>query len=204
MKDKYNSLAKPATAGIIVKKSRFMAVASPVENEEEALLFIGKINKEHSQANHNVFAYVINERIQRFSDDGEPGGTAGKPVLDVIRHKGLSKVVIVVSRYFGGILLGAGGLVRAYSEAAVKGIEAAGVVERLLYQELCIIMDYQWLGVVKREVENAGGQKVSIEFGQSVQMKAYLRPTAVDDLTKKLNDITAAQVIIQTGNFVYL
>lgn len=90
MKDKYNSLAKSATAEIIVKKSRFMAAASPVENEEEALLFIGKIKKEHSQANHNVFAYTINERIQRFSDDGEPGGTAGKPVLDVIRHKGLS------------------------------------------------------------------------------------------------------------------
>ncbi|TEB14638.1 IMPACT family member YigZ [Pelotomaculum sp. FP] len=201
--DRYKTLRSPNTAEIIVKKSRFITSASPVDDEEEALHFIGKIKKAHGQANHNVFAYVINEQTQRFSDDGEPSGTAGRPVLDVINRKGLVKAVIVVTRYFGGIMLGAGGLVRAYSEAAVKGIEAAGEVERLLYQELNIALDYHWVGVVKREVEKAGGKNFSMEYGEEVILKVLLRPEGLEALSKRLTDLTSGQVIIKMGGFTY-
>jgi len=204
MEDRYKTLRSPAVAEIIIKKSRFIASASPIDNEEEALHFIGQVKKMHSQANHNVFAYVINERMQRFSDDGEPSGTAGRPVLDVIHRKGLVKAVIVVTRYFGRILLGAGGLVRAYSEAAVKGIETAGEVEMLLYQELNMILDYHWLSIVKREAQTSGGRNITMEFGRTVDLKVFLRPGDLNALSKKLNDITAGQVIIEAGDFSYI
>lgn len=204
MQDKFKTLRNPATADIIVKKSRFITSASPVENEEEAHYIISQVKKEHKQANHNVFAYVINEQIQRFSDDGEPIGTAGRPVLEVINRKGLVKVVIVVTRYFGGVLLGAGGLVRAYSEAAVKGTESAGVVERILYQGLNIALDYHWLGMVKREVENAKGQNITMEFGQKVRLKVFMRPNNLEALSKRLTELTAAQVIIKAGDATYI
>ena len=204
MKNKYMTLQKPAQTEIIIKKSRFITSAFPVNNEAEAAKMIQQIKKEHQQATHNVFAYVINEQIQRFSDDGEPSGTAGKPVLEVIRHKGLCQTVLVVTRYFGGIMLGAGGLVRAYSEAAVKGIEAAGVIEILLYQELSITMDYQWVGAVKREIENAGCKQINISYEQQVVLRSYILPNALVTVTKKLIDLTAAQVIIKAGQLLYL
>ena len=204
MKNKYLTLQKPAQTEIIIKKSRFTTSAFPVNNEAEATTMIQQIKKDHHQATHNVFAYVINEQIQRFSDDGEPSGTAGKPVLEVIHHKGLCKTALVVTRYFGGIMLGAGGLVRAYSEAAAKGIEAAGVIEKLLYRELFITMDYQWLGAVKREIENAGGKQIDLSYEQQVVIHSYLLLSALEAVTKKLIDITAAQVIIKAGQFSYL
>ena len=204
MKNKYLTLQKPAQTEIIIKKSRFITSAFPVNNEAEATIMIQQIKKDHHQATHNVFAYVINEQIQRFSDDGEPSGTAGKPVLEVIHHKGLSETALVVTRYFGGIMLGAGGLVRAYSEAAAKGIEAASVIEKLLYRELFITMDYQWLGAVKREIENAGGKQIDLSYEQQVVIHSYLLPPALEAVTKKLIDITAAQIIIEAGQFSYL
>ena len=204
LKYKYLTLKKPAQTEIIIKKSRFITSAFPVDNEAEATSMIQQIKKDHQQASHNVFAYVINEQVQRFSDDGEPGGTAGKPVLEVIHHKGLCQTALVVTRYFGGIMLGAGGLVRAYSEAAAKGIEAAGVIEKLLYRELFVSMDYQWLGTVKREVENAGGKEINISYEQQVILHSYILPAALEAVTRKLIDLTAAKVIIKTGQFSYL
>ena len=204
MKNKYLTLQKTAQTEIIIKKSRFITSVFPVNNEAEATTMIRQIKKEHQQATHNVFAYVINEQIQRFSDDGEPSGTAGKPVLEVIHHKGLCQIALVVTRYFGGIMLGAGGLVRAYSEAAVNGIEAAGVIEKLLYQELFIVMDYQWLGAVKREIENADGKQINISYEQQVNLQSYILQTALETVTNKIIDISAAQVIIKTGQYLYL
>lgn len=204
MDNRLLTLEKPDRTCIIIKKSRFITSVSPVVDEEEAVKFLNQIKKEHNQANHNVFAYVINEQIQRYSDDGEPGGTAGKPVLEVINNKGLEKTAVVVTRYFGGIMLGAGGLVRAYAEAAVKGIESAGIIEKFLHQELYITMDYHWQGLVKREVENAGGKQVEIAYHQQVEMKVCLRPETLELLDKRLVDMTAAQVIIKKGHFSYI
>lgn len=204
MKDSFNTLHKPAQTEIIIKKSRFISSAAPVKDEEDANAFIQKLKKEHSQANHNVFAYVINEQIQRFSDDGEPSGTAGKPVLEIIINKNLVNTAIVVTRYFGGIMLGAGGLVRAYRDAAIKGIEAAGVIQRLLHRELIITMDYHWLGLVKREIENKGGKQMDISYEQHVMIKVLMLPDDAAALSNQLIESTAAQIDIKQGDLKYI
>ncbi|MCF8010744.1 MAG: YigZ family protein [Clostridiales bacterium] len=204
MEDKLITIEKPAQTEIIIKKSRFITSIFPAHNKEEAVNTVNRVKMEHNQANHNVYAYVINEQVQRCSDDGEPGGTAGKPVLDVIKHKGLNGAVLLVTRYFGGIKLGAGGLVRAYKDAAVKGIEAAGISEKLLYQELNIIMDYQQLGAIKNEIENSGGREIIVAYEQQVHMQAFFPLEKVDIITKRLIDMTANRVKTEKGKYIYL
>src|SRR5699024_4890875 len=119
---------------IIINKSRFIGYASPVESEKSAQEFIDTIKQKHKDATHNVFAYIIgqNKNIQRYSDDGEPSGTAGIPILEMMKKEDLTDTVIVVTRYFGGIKLGAGGLVRAYIKGAKCGLESANIVEKVL------------------------------------------------------------------------
>lgn len=204
MKDSLVTLEKAAVTEIMVKKSRFIASAFPVKDEQEAVSLINQVKKEHSQANHNVYAYLMNEQVQRCSDDGEPSGTAGKPVLEVIKHKGLSQAAVVVTRYFGGILLGAGGLVRAYTEVAVQGIEKAGAVEKTLYLELRLTLDYQWLGLIKYELANAGGRRMEIAYEQAVYIKVYVKPAIKEALCQRLNEATAGQVGIQEGAYGYI
>lgn len=133
------------------KKSTFIGHAKRVYEEEDAKAFIDKIRGEHKEATHNVYAYIIGENmgIQRYTDDGEPQGTAGVPVLDVIKKNGVTNTVVVVTRYFGGILLGKGGLVRAYSKGAAQAIKEAGIVERVQGVALHIFIDYDLLGKVQ-------------------------------------------------------
>lgn len=127
MKESYITLAKEAKAEIVEKRSRFIATVRPVETEEDALAFLNQLRQDYWDATHNVYAYILEEnQLTRYSDDGEPGGTAGMPVLDILRREKLSNLIVVVTRYFGGTLLGTGGLVHAYSKAAKAGIEAAG------------------------------------------------------------------------------
>lgn len=123
----FKTVQQYASAEIIIRRSRFIGHAMPIASEQEAVAFIERIKKEHGTATHNCSAYVFGERneFQKQSDDGEPSGTAGKPILEVIKHQGLSNIAVVVTRYFGGIMLGAGGLIRAYTDGAVAGIEAA-------------------------------------------------------------------------------
>ncbi len=202
--DSYYTLQQPAEAEITIKKSRFIATVAPVEDEEAAEKFIKLISEKHKDATHNVFAYVINEQKQRFSDDGEPSGTAGKPVLEVINRKGLVKTAVVVTRYYGGILLGAGGLVRAYSQAANLGLEKAGIVERVRHQKIIITMDYQWLGLVKREVENCDAKDIKLDYGQQVKLQALVIPPLVPGLISRLTEATAAQITIEQAGFFYV
>ncbi|AGL01524.1 YigZ family protein [Desulfoscipio gibsoniae] len=204
MKNSYRTINEPVVVETIIKKSRFITSASPINDAEEAGRFLSTIREKHSQANHNVFAYVINERTQRYSDDGEPGGTAGKPVLDLIMQKSLTRIIIVVTRYFGGIMLGAGGLVRAYREAALKGIETAGVATRLLYKELYITIDYTWLGMVKNELEKAGAKQAEITYEQQVIIKVYLEPDDINRVAKQLLEVTGGQAVLAEGEFCYI
>ena len=144
----YNSLQREASAVFVEKKSEFIGYAAPVSTEEEAIAFVEKIRKKHSDARHNVYAYLLRNGTTRYSDAGEPQGTAGIPTLEVIRKGGFCDAVIVVTRYFGGILLGAGGLVRAYTTAAKMAAEAAGIVtytERTVFTLECSYTDYQRL-----------------------------------------------------------
>ena len=151
----YKTVKSQISTELNIKKSRFIAHVAPVDTEEKAQAFVEQIQTKFSDATHNVFAYRagLQADIKKQSDDGEPSGTAGKPVLDVIENQGLQNLAIVVTRYFGGIKLGAGGLVRAYSSSAKEGVEAAGVVTRHLYREMEIEITYSQLGKIQNQVE---------------------------------------------------
>lgn len=170
MADKnYLTIAKEATDEFVERKSRFMGFIKPVTTEEEALAFIREKQKKYWDATHNVYAYVLNGgNLCRFSDDGEPQGTAGIPVLDVLRKEGLVDCVVVVTRYFGGILLGAGGLVRAYSHGAKIAVDAAGVVEmrRCLLGE--ITCDYAQYGMIPALLAEHSAHITDTQFGEAV------------------------------------
>ena len=171
-----------ATAELVEKKSRFIAQIQPVKAEDEALEFITSVKKEHAQARHNVYAYIIKgdknkaERI-RFTDDGEPSGTAGKPTLETLQHANLSNVACVVTRYFGGTLLGTGGLVRAYSGAVKAAIEAADVVPLVEYTTFTQRVPYSQLDSLKHKIASQNGIVDSIEYAEDVSI-AYRLPRA--------------------------
>lgn len=173
MNSSYRTVEEEAYAEICEKRSRFIAAVRPVQSEEEALAFLGKIKKEHWDARHNVFAYVISENnLQRYSDDGEPAGTAGLPVLDCIRKEGLCNLIVVVTRYFGGILLGTGGLVRAYSAAAKAGISAARPLSMVLCRSVKITCDYSLLGKLKGELFRLGAAEEEIAYSDRITLTA--------------------------------
>ena len=125
----YKTLMKRGSDEFIINKSRFIGYGAPAETEEEALAFLAEIRKKHADATHNCYAYIIgrNMGVMRYSDDGEPGGTAGMPIIEVMKNRGVVNACVVVTRYFGGVLLGAGGLVRAYTQGAVTAIDACGI-----------------------------------------------------------------------------
>lgn len=158
MTEKYTTVKEFGSAEIVEKKSRFIANVKPVLSEAEAADYIEEIKKKYWDARHNCYAYQLGERnqIQRYSDDGEPGGTAGMPILDVLRGRNIKNAIVVVTRYFGGTLLGTGGLVRAYSSAAKAGLEAAGLIERIPHIRQCFKVDYTLAGKVQYEVLNGG------------------------------------------------
>ncbi|GKT37685.1 Impact family like protein, partial [Aduncisulcus paluster] len=140
----YKTIFDYGEAEDIINKSRFIGYAKPVETEEEAVAFVEEIKKKHKDATHNVPVYLVGEKfeIQRYSDDGEPSGTAGVPVLSMLKNEGITNLALVITRYFGGIKLGTGGLVRAYTHAAKIAVEAARVVEKKVYRELHVVLDY--------------------------------------------------------------
>ena len=147
----FRTVLKEASVEMEEKKSRFIASVKPVASEEEALEFISCMKAKYWDASHNVYAYLVEGETtaQRFSDDGEPSGTAGMPVVEVIKRMEVQDLVVVVTRYFGGTLLGAAGLIRAYRKSASLGIEAAGIVKRLLCVEMSVVMEYSLLGKVQ-------------------------------------------------------
>lgn len=157
MKEIYATVAGEGEAVIVEKKSKFIASVSPAETEAEALCYLGKIRSKYPDARHNVYAYVIAENnISRYSDDGEPSGTAGMPVLDAVRGAGLVNTIVVVTRYFGGTLLGTGGLVRAYGLSAKKGLEAAGMVTRRLCDIVSVRVGYDLIGRLQYALASEG------------------------------------------------
>ena len=167
--DRYLTIAREATDEFVEKRSRFMGAIKPVTTEEEALAFIREKQKKYWDATHNVYAYVLNGgNLCRFSDDGEPQGTAGIPVLDVLRKEGLTDCVVVVTRYFGGILLGGGGLVRAYSHGAKIAVDAGGVVEMRLCLQGQVVCDYSQYGWVPAFLMGEGATVTDTQFGEAV------------------------------------
>lgn len=156
-KEVYKTVKGRAETLLVEKKSKFIASVQPADNEEDALLFLSEIRSKYPDATHNVYAYVIDENnIFRYSDDGEPSGTAGMPVLDAIRKRGIVDAAVVVTRYFGGTLLGTGGLVHTYGASAAQGLEAAGIVTRKLCDVIHVKADYTLLGKIQHEIMTKG------------------------------------------------
>ena len=188
MLKEYKSLRKNAQKEIVIEKSTFIGTAQMVENEEQALEFIQAMKKKYYDATHNVYAYVLGDdnNIQRFSDDGEPSGTAGIPVLEVLKKNELRNICIVVTRYFGGIKLGKGGLVRAYGKGAVAALEASEIIWRRLYQVVEVNVDYTLLGMMQNQLKLAEYQIKNIRYDEMVHLEVYVLNSKTADFQNKI------------------
>ncbi|MFV8826443.1 YigZ family protein [Alkalihalobacterium sp. APHAB7] len=191
---------------INIQRSRFITYIDRATTEDEAQLFIEKIKKKHWDANHNCSAYLIgeNDEVQKANDDGEPSGTAGVPILEVLKKRGLKDTVVVVTRYFGGIKLGAGGLIRAYGGATSEGLNAVGIVERKLMQVMHTTIDYHWLGKVENELRQSPYILKEINYLEQVEVQAYVEKQQTDQFTDWMTNLTSGQASIVTGKVQYL
>ncbi|ABO51233.1 protein of unknown function UPF0029 [Desulforamulus reducens MI-1] len=192
----YKTVNQEISVEINIKKSRFIAQVKQVQNEAAAVEFIGNINKIHREATHNVYAYRISDQIEKCSDDGEPSGTAGRPVLNVIKGEELYNTVVVVTRYYGGILLGAGGLVRAYSQSAVQGIAEAGVVTRVLCQCLRVQFELPLFGLIKRVIEQSEAKILEVSVTDKAVIVVRVPLQEVERLVAKIIENSAGKALI--------
>ena len=191
-------------AEYIEKKSRFLSRVWPIASEQEAIAHIEEMRKKHYDATHNVYAYILRENgIMRYSDDGEPSGTSGQPTLNVFRAEGIENVCCVVTRYFGGILLGAGGLVRAYSAAAKLGLDAAGVSEMAPWRESEIVCSYGQFERVKRLLEEYSAVIEGTDFAVDVSFRALLRDDRAEAFAAALTDLTAGSALCEFGGSAF-
>lgn len=201
----YKSIHKFGRDEIIINKSRFIGSALPVNSEEEALEFIEKIKKEFRDASHNVYAYSIGENanLQRFTDDGEPSGTAGMPMLSVINLENLRNVAVVVTRYYGGVLLGAGGLVRAYTKGAKIGIENGLIVDKILYYEVSVKVEYTLLGKIENELTKNKFIIKDKMYEENVIINVLSTEDDIEKLKNVINEVTSGKSDINIGQSSY-
>ena len=191
----YKTIKQRASDEFVEKKSRFIGYISPVSTEEEAIEFINEIRTKHRDATHNVYAYSLRAgQIKRASDDGEPQGTAGMPVLDVLQKEGIYNVLCVVTRYFGGTLLGTGGLVRAYSKSAKLALEAAGVSRKQVWERVEIPCPYSLYEQVKNEIAAGNGMVAATDFGADVAISAIFPAADTERFLKRLTDLSSGRV----------
>jgi uncharacterized YigZ family protein len=191
---------------IIIQKSRFIAHIKRAENEGEAQEFIQSLKKKYRDASHNCSAYLIgeNDQIQKANDDGEPSGTAGVPILEVLKKRKLKDTVVVITRYFGGIKLGAGGLIRAYGKATSEGLETAGIVERRLVQVIHVKIDYTWLGKVEKELRESDYIIKEIHYLDIVEVEVYVNEDQISVFVDWLTELTNGQAGLKKGDTDYL
>lgn len=201
MPDSYRVVYRGGEGEIIEKKSRFIATVRPVETEEEAAAFIQEMKKQYWDARHNCSAFVIGERAEltRCSDDGEPSGTAGRPMLEVLLGEGLCNVAVVVTRYFGGTLLGTGGLVRAYGQAVKAGLSQCTVISKEKGELLSIITDYNDIGRLQHLL---AGQQVPVMdtvYGEKVTIRVVLPLSSAEAVKQDVTEATGARALLETG-----
>ena len=191
---------------IVIQKSRFIAYINRSTTEEAAQQFIQEIKKKNWNATHNCSAYMIGEhnQIQKANDDGEPSGTAGIPMLEVLKKRDLKDTVVVVTRYFGGIKLGAGGLIRAYGKATSEGINATGIVERKLVSTMHITIDYTWLGKIENELRASEYLLKDIHYLDKVEIEVYVTDIQRKPFNDWMIELTNGQAEIVEGNKLYL
>jgi len=191
---------------IIIQKSRFLTYVNRAETEQQAQAFIEEIKLKHKSANHNCSAYLIGEHdsIQKANDDGEPSGTAGFPMLEVLKKQGLKDTVVVVTRYFGGIKLGGGGLIRAYGKATTEGLKSAQIVERRLHFLIKVSVDYTWLGKVENEIRSSDYPLLRIDYAESVELFLYVPVPKEAIFVEWITELTNGQANIEreTQDFI--
>ena len=192
----YKTVKKTAISEYEEKKSRFIATVSPVKDDDEARSFVANVKKKYPDARHNVYAYLTLDGMTRYSDDGEPKGTAGLPVLGVIQKQQLSGVAVVVTRYFGGILLGAAGLLRAYTKAAADGIEAADVVTVKPYDRIDVTVSFSDAERVRYELSRRDLPEYQTEYADNVKFRLLVPQEESPSLIKRLTELTAAKAVI--------
>lgn len=206
MRNNYFTVKGYGESEIIISKSRFITYVDRAETEEEALLFIDKIKKLHANATHNCSCYMIGEHdnIQKANDDGEPSGTAGVPMLEVLKKQGLKDTVVVVTRYFGGIKLGGGGLIRAYGKATTEGLLASQVVERKLHYLMKVTIDYGWLGKVENEIRDSHYSLQSIDYAENVEVFVFVLKEQEEQFIEWMTELTNGQASTTRGDSQFI
>ncbi|MDA1476570.1 YigZ family protein [Bacillus changyiensis] len=191
---------------IVIEKSRFICHLTRVNSEEEAQHFIQKIKKQHWNATHNCSAYLIgeNDQIQKANDDGEPSGTAGIPMLEVLKKRKLKDTCAVVTRYFGGIKLGAGGLIRAYGKSVSEGLNHVGITERNLMRVMHTKVNYTWIGKLENELRTSPYKLKNIHYADEVEFEIYVKETEKQFFTQWITELTNGKSENKEGIQIYL
>lgn len=206
MRADYQTVHSYGESEYTIQKSKFLTFVKRTETEDEAIDFINDIKKLHHNATHNCSAYLIGEHdeIQKANDDGEPSGTAGVPMLEVLKKQMLKDTTVVVTRYYGGIKLGSGGLIRAYGRATSEGLLATGIVERRLHDLMKVAIDYTWLGKIENEVRQSNYPLKDIIYAEDVEIIVYVPHLEVPIFTEWMTEMTNGQGNISTTGQEFL
>ena len=200
----YRTVAKASSDEFVEKKSRFIGYIKPVTTQDEAVTFINEIKSKHWDATHNVYAYVLRDgQTRRYSDDGEPAKTAGTPALEVLQHSGLTDLIVVVTRYFGGVLLGTGGLVRAYTTATARALENAEVVTVRSVVELQVTVDYALYERASLLIDAAGAKQAPPEFTDRVTLRWQMPEHTEAPLLEQLRELTRGSAQVTASDPFY-
>lgn len=195
-KNSYKTVLHESETLLVEKKSKFISHVMPVDNEADAIEYLNKIRAEYSDATHNVYAYVIDENnIFRYSDDGEPSGTAGMPVLDAIRKAGIVDTIVVVTRYFGGTLLGTGGLVHTYGASASRGLEASEIIMREMCDVISVKLDYNMAGKLQHKIASDGLMIEDTVYTEDVELIICSPIDETERLMSEITDLTNGRAV---------
>lgn len=203
--DEYQSVAAYGEAEFIIDKSRFIGYALPVATEEEARAFIAELHAQHPQATHVCSAWIIGAGglAMRFSDDGEPSGTAGVPMLEVLKKEGVTDIVCAVVRYFGGVKLGAGGLIRAYTRGAAEALEAAHVTTWTRHRALTLSADYTFQGAISHQLESTDWILADTRYDDRVHYSLFIPAEETETATAQIANWTNGKAILEWGDLIY-
>ena len=203
MEKTYITVKKSATAEITEKKSRFIASMDHVETEEEAMAFVNSIKKQHYSARHNVYAFLLSNGFKKYSDDGEPTRTGGFPVLEMLENEGLTDCVCVVTRYFGGTLLGTGGLIRAYTKAAKDCLEKCGLLKKTMCDVVEITSDYTFLSKIEHILKSGNFKIEDTAYNESVTVKVVCEKEKTNALKEEITDTFGVNVSFEIKGEIY-
>ncbi|MER7801480.1 YigZ family protein [Streptomyces parvulus] len=205
MQDEYRTVARAGVHETEINRSRFLCALAPAATEEEAQAFVAGVRKEHADASHNCWAYVIgaDAAVQKASDDGEPGGTAGVPMLQMLLRRDMRYVVAVVTRYYGGVKLGAGGLIRAYGGAVGEALDDLGTLTRRRYRLAAVTVDHQRAGRLQNDLRAAGRAVRDVRYAEAVTIEVGLPEADVEGFRSWLADATAGTAVLELGGEAY-